>query len=221
MNNKPLTAEDLVVGGKYVPHSKSVGDPITKSNCVRWARERNQPYLFYNGCFDGNHLFNESYDIGNITGDFFLPSDVTPYHEPNECCGGYCPTFGTTCILDEPNQTTMNTDYTEQPFNLETALKHPEWVRTRDGREIDFIKEYDSFIVAVMKNGSHNEYPLNGIFRHRNSSNNDLFIIAPLKKIWVNIYPCGKSEWYSTENFANERVLSSRIACVPVKIPAV
>jgi hypothetical protein len=29
----------------------------------------------------------------------------------------------------------MNTEYTEQPFNLETALKHPEWVYFRNGEK--------------------------------------------------------------------------------------
>lgn len=149
------------------------------------------------------------------------------YTEPNECCGGYCPTFGTTCILDEPNQTTMNTNYTEQPFNLETALKHPEWVRTRDGKEVDFIREYPSAytsykIVAVLKNGDHASYNHEGFYTIGEQRNNDLILRVPYREVWVVLYEGRDAYWYNTQEAAlKDSEKSNFIACVPVKIPAV
>lgn len=77
---KKLTEKDLVIGGKYVPHSKSVWGTIKESMELQKAKEIGQPYLFYLGKSDlsGSHTFGICLDKG---GDFFLPSDVTPYVE--------------------------------------------------------------------------------------------------------------------------------------------
>ena len=165
---KPLTAEDLVVGGKYVPHSKSVGNNSLEDMKARMKNE----YLYYNGMVDKEHCFGlEPLPANDFWNYRLLPSDVTPYHEPN--------------------QTTMNTDYTEQPFNLETALKHPEWVRTRDGREIDFIKEYPErtpcTLAVVLKDGDALSYFNNGSFYLLPQSPNDLILRVPYREVWVNI----------------------------------
>jgi len=119
-------------------------------------------------------------------------------------------------------------DYTEQPFNLETALKHPEWVETRDGRGVDFIKEYPKKpnaykVIVVMKNAEHFSYPCNGLFELGEKSNNDLILRVPCKEVFINIYPNGNCIWHDTKEEANECVSNSTaiIACVPLKIPAI
>lgn len=121
----------------------------------------------------------------------------------------------------------MNTDYTEQPFNLETALKHPEWVRTRDGREIDFIKDYPETrgffsIVSITKCGSFYLVNKNGKVGQL-ESDFDLILRVPYREVWVNIYPNGNCVWYDTKEEANEYTSNSTtiVACVPVKIPAI
>jgi hypothetical protein len=198
-----ITANDLVVGGKYVPHSKSVGNPITKSNCVSLATERNQSYIFYNGYIDGNYLFNASYDSENITGDFFLPSDVTPYAEPN--------------------QTTM--EYTEQPFNLETALKHPEWVYFRNGEkplEWHWFEKINSewVIFAINQTGGTSLCRKDGTYSAalKIESPYDLILRVPYREVWVNIYD--HYNLFETQEQAGKAADNNRIACVPVKIPA-
>jgi hypothetical protein len=203
MNNKPLTANDLVVGGKYVPHSKSVYGGLEDSTRWQCAKKIGQKFLYYLGK-DDSHYHKFSYSLTE-TADYFLPSDVTPYHEPN--------------------QTAM--DYTEQPFNLETALKHPEWVRTRDGREIDFIKEYPQLdskwpVTVVLSNGDRNWMTRDGLYNdNQNPSNNDLILRVPYVTKWANIYyKEQRAYFYDSEEEANEKAASYRIACVPVKIPA-
>lgn len=85
---KQLTAKDLVVGNKYVPHSKSWNEDESLEDSVAWqkAQAKGQPYLYYVGVDeDWGHspipMF--WYEMDEDSGDYFLPSDVTPYIEPS------------------------------------------------------------------------------------------------------------------------------------------
>jgi hypothetical protein len=197
---KPLTANDLVIGGKYV---------------IKWLGDN---YIVtYDGCGENEYNF-----VSEKRNFFMHPRDihhVTPYHEPNECCGR-CDGVNDFCINDEstmmelkslhePNQTTM--DYTEQPFNLETALKHPEWVRTRDGREIDFIKEYDKagtqyVLSAVLKDGRCFSYNKQGQFNSGDQCLADLILRVPYVTKFANIYyKEPKIYFYDSEQEANDQ----------------
>lgn len=68
-------------GQKYVPHSKSIGSSFENSLHIEMAKQRNQPYLFYVGKERGEELYVFSADENSKDGDFFLPSDVTPFKE--------------------------------------------------------------------------------------------------------------------------------------------
>lgn len=204
MKNKPLTASDLVVGKKYVPHSKSVGDFYLLSQVLDKMRQSLIPYLTYLGEINGGFSFcvgnNKSYTY------LFLPSDVTPY--------------------TEPNQTTMNTDYLEQPFNLETALKHPEWVRTRNGIEIDFIKEYPDFnakytLSIALKDGNIFKSTKDGIYIIGETSKFDLILHVPHVIKWANLNDDKTYTLHEGEQAANLSAETNRIYCVQVKIPAI
>ena len=80
--NKKLTAKDLVIGEKYVPHSKMNGDDeLELSTAWKQAQRKNQPFLYYTGIYGGKKFtFNDVYE-GKVDGDFFLPEDMTPYVE--------------------------------------------------------------------------------------------------------------------------------------------
>lgn len=81
---KTLTAKDLVIGGKYVPHSKSAPGYEGLEDSSAWikAKHRGQSYLVYTGVDKEGHTF--WYEMGENSGDYFLPSDVTPYIEPDK-----------------------------------------------------------------------------------------------------------------------------------------
>lgn len=139
----------------------------------------------------------------------------------------------------------MNTDYTEgglpstpeweiQPFNLETALKHPEWVYFRNGEkplEWHWFKTAQWQIVSISpkkeiqvnyKNGAyHYDDEMDAYFNP--NSPYDLILRVPYREVWVNIYPNGNCVWYDTKEEANEYTSNSTtiVACVPVKIPAI
>ena len=82
---KPLTADDLVVGGKYVPISKSVG--IEVDECPHFKKSKEQGYFYYLGYDEkkDQYTFCINQD-GNkyLNGSSYLPSDVIAYVEPIE-----------------------------------------------------------------------------------------------------------------------------------------
>jgi hypothetical protein len=128
----------------------------------------------------------------------------------------------------EPNQTTMNTDYTEQPFNLETALKHPEWVYFRNGEKPLVWNWFEKAniekpIVIIDENTSVHSVTKDGLRIINHITPYDLILRVPCKEVFINIYPNGNCIWHDTKEEANECVSNSTaiIACVPVKIPAI
>jgi len=119
----------------------------------------------------------------------------------------------------------MNTDYTEQPFNLETALKHPEWVYFRNGEKpLEwhwFEKSKSAFPICCIGNYEHTmTHMVNGRNRRYNESPDDLILRVPYVTKWFNVY---KNTGYSSKEEADAVACPSdlRIACVPVKIPAI
>jgi hypothetical protein len=139
----------------------------------------------------------------------FLPSDVTPYAEPN--------------------QTPMNTDYTEQPFNLETALNHPEWVYFRNGEKplewhwFEKAKEDNFPIISIDVRGNKISTCRKGFFNASEILHgNDLILRVPYVTKFANIYyDTKKAFFYDSEEEANNNAAEHRTACVPVKIPAI
>lgn len=120
----------------------------------------------------------------------------------------------------------MNTEFTEQPFNLETALKHPEWVRTRDGREIDFIKDYPkrangTNVVFITKDGWTYSADTDGTWHQNLKTNNDLILRVPYVEKWINIFEEDCFDNKKDADYMAECAVKPRLACVPVKIPAI
>jgi len=181
---KPLTANDLVIGGKYV---------------IKWLGD--EYIVTYDGCGENEYNF-----VSEKKNFYMHEKDIhhiTPYHEPN--------------------QTTM--DYTEQPFNLETALKHPEWVYFRNGEkplEWHWFEKAakDNFpLIAINKSGgkiSNTKYGFFDISELPNGYN--LILRVPYVIRWANIYP---HYLYDSKENADSFAEEERIACVPVKIPAI
>ena len=113
---KRLTAKDLIIGGKYVPHSKSWYEDETLEDSVAWrkAQAKGQPYLYYVGVDeDWGHsptpmFWHEYIEDDKDSGDYFLPSDVTPYIEPNTEAKQY----EAPATLFESNERLINKDGT-------------------------------------------------------------------------------------------------------------
>ena len=122
----------------------------------------------------------------------------------------------------------MNTDYTEQPFNLETALKHPEWVYFRNEEkplEWHWFEKYSSEypLVAISNNNTTIYISKVGFVHNREKlSCYDLILRVPYRTVYTVLYPEKDAYWYDTEAEAlADSKDSNYIACVPVKIPAI
>lgn len=88
------------------------------------------------------------------------------------------------------------------PFNLETALKHPERVVTRDGRrvsEIHHLKVKATYqpIHCVAEGEPLTCWETGGYCGDKRLTHNlDLFLLPEVKECWVNVYysECGGVE---------------------------
>lgn len=99
------------------------------------------------------------------------------------------------------------------PFDLETALKHPERVVTRDGRKVlelyCFKSEMVYKLVGVIENGCQTEsWNTSGKYNvnQKNEATHDLFLLPEVKECWVNVYEYGNrillGSTYSTKEYA-------------------
>jgi len=71
-----MTAEQLIIGNKYVPFQKTIGDSFSVSRFV----EQDLDFLYYKGTNDaGKHIFGAS--STSSSGAFYNPEDVYEYIE--------------------------------------------------------------------------------------------------------------------------------------------
>jgi len=79
------------------------------------------------------------------------------------------------------------------PFDLETALKHPERVVTRDGRKISEIyhfknKRLSDYKVYACIGDEVLTYTIEGLAIKGDTRERDLFLLPEVKECWVNVY---------------------------------
>ena len=120
-------------------------------------------------------------------------------------------------------------NYTEQPFNLETALKHPEWVYFRNGEKplewhwFEKGKENNFPIISIDIRGNKISNCKKGFFNADEKVHGaDLILRVPYQTIFVRILKNGdayrgKEDPKIEMKDTNEQF----IAIVPVKIPAI
>ena len=117
-------------------------------------------------------------------------------------------------------------EFTEQPFNLETALKHPEWVYFRNGEkplEWHWFKTAQWQIVSISPKKEMQVNYENGAYHYDDEidayfnpiSSYDLILRVPYQTVYVSFLPYGEAKWNS-----NDAGVDGQFACVPVKIPA-
>jgi hypothetical protein len=119
----------------------------------------------------------------------------------------------------------MNTEFTEQPFNLETALKHPEWVYFRNGEkplEWHWFEKSTSIytIVAINAGGGHHSIKKDGVcFSLDGMGKTDLILRVPYYNRWICLYP-SKYTLHDTKEEAEKDADVFVLFILPVKIPA-
>jgi hypothetical protein len=93
------------------------------------------------------------------------------------------------------------------PFDLETALKHPERVVTRDGRKVYYFKHLDKIIgdypLIGVVDGKLRTFALTGHAYVKGIEPYDLFLLPEVKECWVNIYEL-KGKVFTGRSFATK-----------------
>jgi len=79
-----MKREDITVGMKVIPHSKTTTNYGGLNWSTNWkrAKEINQPYLFVSGIQTDKIILSNENRKDNV-GDYFLPEDLEPYIESN------------------------------------------------------------------------------------------------------------------------------------------
>lgn len=82
--NEGMKIEDIKVGMKVVPHSKTAGSgSLSTSPVWRHCREKHQPYMIALEIREDGRITCDEYE--SDYGDFFDVSDLTPYEEKYTC----------------------------------------------------------------------------------------------------------------------------------------
>ena len=76
-----MKLEDIKIGMKVEPHSKSAQNPLEESSHWNKALENDQEFLYVNSITEDGIVLAYQDQIKQ-TGDFFEPSDFEPYQEP-------------------------------------------------------------------------------------------------------------------------------------------
>lgn len=160
--NKKLTAKDLVIGEKYVPHSKMNGDEDLQNHSAVWklAQRKNQPFLYYTGIYNGNEFtFNDVYE-GKVDGDFFLPEDMTPYVELSKFKkGDVVKVLSSGSSVNKVGDVGVITEYYNDGDFRVKVKGRPDYGNWMKGDQVELVKEdqsksfevEESFILAAHK----------------------------------------------------------------------
>jgi hypothetical protein len=108
------------------------------------------------------------------------------------------------------------------PFDLETALKHPERVIYRDGSKPDewhYFPTKGGLNLCAIFNGGAYWYFSDGLKAGEESVNNDLFLLPETKTVWINLYEMplttgGNAFWHPTKEEAEKHRSPGRFACI-------
>ena len=111
------------------------------------------------------------------------------------------------------------------PFDLETALAHPERVVTRDGRKLTQLtkfeaKESEFGIIAVIEDEIAS-FRIDGTYAFfRKESNFDLFLLPDVKECWVNVFH-EKGRFNFTHGYSSEDKAKYAARDVPTYIKTI
>ena len=105
------------------------------------------------------------------------------------------------------------------PFDLETALAHPERVVTRDGRKASEIYHFKNKMISDYKVYAciENEiftYTIEGLAIKGDTRERDLFLLPEVKECWVNVYEMGKTLVLGETHISKSEALENKSSAI-------
>lgn len=138
-----MTAEQLVVGNKYVPFKKTIGDDFSESVFKR----ENPPFLYYKRQnSSGKHVFAMTMDTG---GDYYNPEDVYEYIESRNGI-----TRGDLVVITHNGHTYTTFSSAFEMLNFKNKERNDEWANGSTGTVFGFLPNSVG-VIMVAVNDSH------------------------------------------------------------------
>ena len=110
------------------------------------------------------------------------------------------------------------------PFDLETALAHPERVVTRDGRKVKEIHHFKTAstnqqsVVCVVDGLIQTNWDKGQWCGEPTiKSENDLFLLPEVKECWINLYEIASGELHVVKFFSKESAEASQFDSHSIK----
>jgi hypothetical protein len=142
-----MTAEQLIIGNKYVPFQKTIGDDFNNSTFVRQSLD----FIYYKGTNDeGKHMFgkNES----GIGGAFYNPEDVYEYIEE---CNGISKGMAV-CVTDSGETYTSYRDKFKE-LMFKDKERNDSWSDGTEGIVFGISKTSDNRVIFAVRHSSGKE----------------------------------------------------------------
>lgn len=147
-----MTAEQLVVGNKYVPFQKTIGLDFLESDFIR----HRLPYVYYKGYNSRNNKYVFSMDMDRV-GDYYNPGDVYEYIESYNGISR-----GDLVVVKNNGKTYTTFADAFEKLNFKNKLENVLWAEGSTGTVFGFL--YNNFgNVMVGLNDTHGNQTLIGI----------------------------------------------------------
>jgi hypothetical protein len=142
-----MTAEQLIIGNKYVPFQKTIGDSFSDSTFV----VQNLDFLYYNGTNnDGKHMFSKN--ASSIAGAYYNPEDVYEYIEE---CNGISKGMAVVITCGDETYTSYRDKFKELLFK--DKERNDSWSNGTEGVVFGISKTSDNRVVFAVRHSSGKE----------------------------------------------------------------
>lgn len=141
-----MRAEQLVVGNKYVPFKKTIGDDFSESVFKR----ENPPFLYYKRQnSSGKHVFAMTMDTG---GDYYNPEDVYEYIESHN---GIC--RGDLVVIKDNSETYFAYGDAFIMLNFKDKERNEPWENGTQGTVFGLLYNSDNNVMFAVRDNAGKE----------------------------------------------------------------
>lgn len=142
-----MTAEQLVVGNKYVPFQKTIGLDFLESDFIR----HRLPYVYYKGYNSRNNKYVFSIDMDTV-GDYYNPGDVYEYIESYN---GIC--RGDLVVIKNNSETYFAYDDAFIMLNFKDKERNEAWENGTTGTVFGLLYNSDNSVMFAVRDNADKE----------------------------------------------------------------
>jgi hypothetical protein len=142
-----MTAEQLIIGNKYVPFQKTIGDSFSDSLFVRFGLD----FIYYKGTnHEGKHMFGKN--ASATTGAFYNPEDVYEYIEEHNGIRK-----GMAVVITNPGETYSSYRDMFKKLLFKDKERNDMWFNGTEGIVFAISKTSDDRVIFAVRRSSGRE----------------------------------------------------------------